>query len=343
MKPSLAALALTAVSTFALVGCTATGDAPSDTAGISVVATTTQLADFAREVAGDAATVTGLLRPNTSAHGFDPSPADLITLGRADVLVVNGGGLEPWLDAAVAASGFSGTVVDASDVLEERIHAAEEQADAAHPDEQAAGDTPAGDAAEHDHADGDPHYWTSIRNATVIVRGIIAALEHADADHAADYRADGQRYLDRLDRLDAWATDQFARVPEAQRLLVTNHDSLGWFAADYGITVVGAVIPGFDDSAEIAAADIDRLVAAIRASGAKAVFAETSLSPKAAQRIAEEAGVRVFAGDEALIVDSLGPAGSATATYLSAQAHNVTVMMRGFGVEADAPPSDLGA
>lgn len=343
VKKPFAALALTVASTLALVGCAATGDAPSDTGGISVVATTTQLADFAREVAGEAATVTGLLKSNTSAHGFDPSPADLITLGSADVLVMNGGGLEPWLDAAVSASGFAGTVIDSSDALEERIHAAEEQADAAHPDEEpAATDAAEGAEADHDHADGDPHYWTSIRNASVIVRGIIDALERADASNAEDYRANGQRYLDRLEGLDEWAAAQFSRVPEGERLLVTNHDSLGWFAADYGITVVGAVIPGFDDSAEIAAADIDRLVAAIRESGAKAVFAEASLSPKAAQRIADEAGVRVFTGEDALIVDSLGPAGSATATYLSAQAHNVTVMMRGFGVEADAVPSDLG-
>lgn len=291
------------------------------------MATTTQLGDMTRQVAGDAASVTQLLQPNTSAHSFDPSPADLLALGDAQVLVMNGGGLESWLDGAVDASGFDGTVITA----EASITA---DAPIGHDGEHD------GDEHEHDHGGVDPHFWTSIRNSIEIVDAIAEGLAEADPANSTGYRANAADYIKRLQRLDEWATAQFDRLPAAERLLVSNHNSLGWFNADYDITFVGAVFPSFDDNAELAAGDMNALIARIRESGARTVFAEASLSPDAARTIAKEAGVRVLAGDEALFVDSLAPSGPA-ATYIGAQVHNVTMIMRGFGVDAEPAPSGL--
>lgn len=307
----LPALGLTAAALVALTGCatseTAAGSA--DDAGLSIVAATTQMADFTGAVVGDAATVTQLLQPNMSAHSFDPSPDNLRDLGQADVLVMNGAGLEPWLGDAVEASGFDGLTIDASSAL--------------------------------DLADADPHIWTSIRNAETIIEDITRQLEDLDPANADAYADNAAAYTDRLTALDQWATAQMERVPAERRLLVSNHDSLGYFLSDYGITHVGSVLPSFDDNAELSAEDITELTAKIRASGATAVYSEASLSPKSAEAIAREAGVQVFTGEQALYVDSLGPAGSPADTYIDAQVHNISQILLGWGVTPDPVPQKV--
>lgn len=308
-RPALAALAAAAV--FALSGCGAEAGA-SDTE-FTIVATTTQVADFTRAVVGDTPgiTVTQLIQPNQSAHSFDPSAADLTALGRADVLVVNGVGLESWLDDAIDASGFDGLTIDAS-----------------------AGITV---------LDGDnPHVWTDPRNAQAMVDTIAAGLGDADVSLAGEFDGNAAAYGAELTRLDEWTRGNIDAVPAAERLLVSNHDALGYFTAAYGVTYVGSVIPSFDDNAEPSAAEIDQLVAAIKETGVKAVFSEASLNPKAAQTIADEAGVRVYSGPDALYVDSLGPAGSDGETYIGAQLHNVTRILESWGVTPTAVPAGLG-
>ena len=109
--------ALAAASVVTLAGCASNGTG-ADTGEPQVVATTTQVADFAGRLVGEQAEVTGLLEPGQSAHSFDPSAAQLMALGSADALVVNGGGLESWLDDAIAASGFDGVLIDASTGIE---------------------------------------------------------------------------------------------------------------------------------------------------------------------------------------------------------------------------------
>ena len=312
MRPRhLSLAALLAAAVVLLSGC-GTGPDASD-AGLEIVATTTQVADFTREVVGDTAGValTQLVRPNQSVHAFDPSAADLTALGRADVLVINGIGLETWLDDAIDASGFDGVTIDAS----EGITLLE---------------------------DDNPHIWTDPRNADAMVNTIASGLGDADAPNAEAFDANATAYADKLTRLDDWTRANVDPVPAGDRLLVSNHDALGYFTAAYGITYVGSVIPSFDDNAEPSAAEIDKLVAAIKATGVKAVFSEASLDPKAAQTIASEAGVRVYSGEDALYVDSLGPAGSEGETYLAAQVHNVTVVLESWGVTPSPVPAELG-
>ncbi|WP_167046652.1 metal ABC transporter substrate-binding protein [Salinibacterium sp. ZJ454] len=342
---------LAAAAVTVLAGCAGSDGAAGDasTTGISIVATTTQMADFTRQVAGDAATVTQLLQPNTSAHSFDPAPVNLLELAEADALVMNGAGLEGWLGGAVLASGFDGVTIDASRGIEllggthDDAEHADETADqhAEHADEVAEEHT-ADDG--HDHAEeptGDPHIWTSIRNAIVIVDDIAHQLAELDPANADSYTANAAAYTERLAALDTWATAQIDRVPAAQRLLVTNHESVSYLVADYGITYVGAVLPSFDDNAELSASDIADLAAKIKATGATAVYSEASLSPKSAEAIAREAGVRVFTGEEALYVDSLGPAGSPASTYLGAQLHNISQILLGWGVTPDPAPTSV--
>jgi ABC-type Zn uptake system ZnuABC Zn-binding protein ZnuA len=363
----LLAPALAAASVTVLAGC-ATGSETGAEGLPSVVATTTQVADFTREVGGDSVELTALLSAGQSAHSFDPSAAQLLALGEADALVVNGAGLESWLDDAIAASGFEGVLIDASTGIElaatEDLHAddehsEEEHADDEHADDEHAEDEHADEHAEEEHAEeehsedehsedehahdgGNPHIWTDPHLAAEMVENIAAGLAELDGVDAGTIRAAEEEYLTKLEALDEWIHENVEQLPVEQRLLVTNHDAFTYFLDAYDVTFVGSVIPSFDDNAEPSAAEIDALVERIRETGVQAVFSEASISPKTAETIASEAGVTVYSGEDALYGDSLGQPGSEGETYLGSQVHNVRLILESWGVEPSAVPAALG-
>ena len=267
--------------------------------GLRVVATTTQVTDFTKQVVGNGGTVDGIIAPNQTAHSFDPSAKVLLEMAHAQALVINGAGIEPWLTDAIDASGFHGVIIDASK-----------------------------DVSVINH---DPHIWTSIENAQVMVKTIARGLSMVDSSHATIFETNAARYGSQLEKLQIWAQKDLAQIPGDRRLLVTNHDGLAYFVKEMGITFVGSIIPSFDDNAEPSAAEIDQLVARIRTSGARAVFSETSISSKLATTIATEAGVRVYFGPDALYADTLGPVGSSGSTYMTATEHNVRVLVDAWG------------
>jgi ABC-type Zn uptake system ZnuABC Zn-binding protein ZnuA len=288
------------VSAFAvgLAGCGASDGAPAgdDGAALRVVATTTQVADFSRNVGGDRIELTQILKPNVDPHDYETSPADVQAIADADVVVKNGVGLEKFLDDTIASAAFSGTVVDTSTGVTVRP----------------------GDPGE----EGDPHIWHDPTNAKIMVRNIADAFAAKDPAGKATYEANYASYAAKLDRLDRRIRAQLDSLPPTQRKLVTNHDALGYYIARYRLQFVGSIIPSFDTSAELSGKDITDLVAKIRASGVNAIFSESSLPPKTAEVIGREAGVRVVEGDGALYGDSLGPEGSDGATYLTMEQHN---------------------
>lgn len=342
--PKLLLPVLAVSAALVLAGCSASGSAASDGSAddLKVVATTTQIADLTRNIVGDTAgvEVTQLIQANQSAHSYDPSVADLTALGAADVLVINGVGLEEWLDDAITASGFDGVTIDSDEGISILDGEAGHEDEADH-EEEASNDGAAGAEEEHDHAGGNPHIWTAVDNAETMTATIAAGLAAASATHAADFEANETAYAGQLAALDGWIHENIDAVPADQRLLVSNHDAFGYFTAAYGITYVGSVIPSFDDNAEPSAAEIDALVAAISATGVQAVFSEASINPKAADTIAAEAGVAVYSGDDALYGDSLGPADSDGATYIASQLHNVRLILESWGVTPTAVPADL--
>jgi ABC-type Zn uptake system ZnuABC Zn-binding protein ZnuA len=264
---------------------------------LRVVATTTQVADFAANVGGDRVRVTSLLKPNLDAHDYEPSPADVEAIARADVVLENGAGLESWLHDTIASSGFQGPVVDTSQRVRLRM---------------------AGGAT-------DPHVWQNPRNAMVMAATIERALAAADPADAGRFQANLAAYTRQLQALDSEVQRQIDSL--ANKKLVTNHDAFGYYVDRYGLQFVGAVIPSFDSSAELSGRDIRDLVAEIKATRVKAVFSETSLPPRTAETIGREAGVKVVEGEGALYGDSLGPAGSDGDTYLKMIRHNTRTIV----------------
>jgi ABC-type Zn uptake system ZnuABC Zn-binding protein ZnuA len=264
---------------------------------LRVVATTTQVADFAANVGGDRVRVTSLLKPGIDPHDYEPSPADIDAIAHADLVLENGVGLEAWLGDTIASSGFQGPLVDTSHGVRLR---------------QVGGAT-------------DPHIWQNPRNAEVMVANIDRGLAAADPADAGVFRANLAAYTRQLQALDSEVQRQIDSL--ANKQLVTNHDAFGYYVDRYGLVFVGSVIPSFDTSAELSGRDIRDLVAKIKATKVKAVFSETSLPPRAAETIAREAGVKVVEGEGALYGDTLGPAGSDGDTYLKMIRHNTRTIV----------------
>jgi ABC-type Zn uptake system ZnuABC Zn-binding protein ZnuA len=280
-----------------VTGCSASAGGGDGEAGLRVVATTTQVADLAANVGGDQVRVTSLLKPGIDAHDYEPSPADIDALAHADLVLENGVGLEEWLGDIIESSGFDGPVVDTSRGVRLR---------------QVGGEP-------------DPHIWQDPGNAQVMAANIGRGLAAADPAGTAAFEANLAAYTRELRALDAEVERQVGSL--ANRRVVTNHDAFGYYLDRYGLELVGSVIPSFDSSAELSGRDIRDLVAKIRATGAKAVFSETTLPPRAAETIGREAGVKVVVGEDALYGDALGPPGSDGDTYLEMIRHNTATIV----------------
>jgi ABC-type Zn uptake system ZnuABC Zn-binding protein ZnuA/ABC-type Mn2+/Zn2+ transport system permease subunit len=301
---SVVAGAALVVFVLAAVGC---GGGSSKTSGkLSVVATTTQIGDWARQVGGAHAEVHQILQPNSDAHEYEPRPADVASTSGADLVLENGDQLDPWMGKVVEEAGGDPTV----DVLGEHVPV------------KRPGETSGPEASRYD-----PHWWHDPRNAISAVEQIRDVLTTVDPENAEAYRAGADRYLARLRQLDRAISACIGQVPRSQRKLVTDHDAFGYFAGRYGIAVVGAVIPSQTTQAQPSARDTARLVALIRREHVKAVFPESSISKRLAQAIARETGA---SADYTLYGDTLGPQGSSGATYLTMEGANANAMVRGF-------------
>jgi zinc/manganese transport system substrate-binding protein len=286
----------------AAAACTTTRIPSSPPGRITVVATTTQMQDLVRHVGGGHVHMVGILKPNVDPHDFEPTPSTAIALAGARLVVESGAGIDTWADQLVANAVPGTPVMVVSRGLPLRR----------------------GDSAE---PDGDPHWWHDpilFERAATALGERLAAIDPA---HAAAYRGNAARYVSQIRRMDEQNRRLIATVPRAKRLLVTNHEAFGYFAAHYGITVVGSVIPSLSTVSEPSAREIADLIGKIRALHVAAIFTESSLSAKLEQQIASESGAAVYAN---LYGDTLGPAGSPGAGYIGMEHWNMRAMVAGF-------------
>jgi ABC-type Zn uptake system ZnuABC Zn-binding protein ZnuA len=301
-------IAATAIAVLA-TGCAGSGG----TAGpgqVKVVATTTQIADFARAVGGDRAKVVQLLQPNTDPHEYEPRPSDVRATTGAKVVLENGDNLDRWMNDIVKQAGGDPTVLDLGTGVPVKL----------------AGESSGPEASRYD-----PHWWHDPRNAQAAVAAIRDTLTKANPDAATTYARNANAYLAKLHALDHGIAACMQRVPPAQRKLVTDHDAFNYFAHRYGIDVVGAVIPSQTTQAQPSARDVAHLTKTIRREHVKAIFPESSINPKLAQAIARQTGAT---SNHTLYGDTLGPKGSPGATYLTMEHANADAMIHGFTADA---------
>jgi ABC-type Zn uptake system ZnuABC Zn-binding protein ZnuA len=298
------AAVLAAGALLLLAGCGGSGSGAGDR--VRVVATTTQLGDIARAIGGDDARVTQILHANTDPHDYEPRPADIRETAGADVVLLSGDGLDAWMGKVLEQSGADAKPLDVGARAPNKLP---------------------GEASGPEASRYDPHWWHDPRNVEAVVPVIRDALIKARPADREVFARNADAYLAKVRRLDRGIRDCLAGVPPAQRKLVTDHDAFGYFARRYGIRVIGAVIPSQTTQAQPSAGDVARLSEQIRREGVKAVFPESSLSPKLARAIAGQTGARA---DFTLYGDTLGPPKSDGATYLGMERHNADAMVRGF-------------
>jgi zinc/manganese transport system substrate-binding protein len=286
-----------------LAGC---GSSSGAAGGLPVVATTTQIGNWVRTIGGPDVSLHQILQPNTDPHEYEPRPKDVEATAGARLVFENGDRLDAWMGKVVSEAGGSPAVVDLGTTAPVRLP----------------GETSGPEASRYD-----PHWWHDPRNAEAAVARIRDALVRADPAHRGAYERRTSAYLAKLRTLDRGIASCFAPVPRSERRLVTDHDAFNYFAHRYGIDVVGAVIPSQTTQAQPSAGETARLIALVRREHVKAIFPESSLSPRLAETIARDTGA---VSSYTLYGDTLGPPGSSGASYVTMEHANADAMVRGF-------------
>lgn len=307
-------------------------------APLRVVASTSIIGDVVSRVGGEAIDLTVLMGPGQDPHGYEPAARDLTDVARAQVIFVNGWDLEENLVEDLAAIGESAPVVPISANIEPRAFGQDAEGleeGEAHEDgedheaEGEDGDHEEGD--EHDHHQGgtDPHVWFSVPNVAQWVANVQRTLSDLDPANAELYEANAVAYLEELLALEHYAAEQLGQVPQAKRLLVTNHDAFGYLAEDHGMTVLGTIIPSMSTLAEPSASDLAELITAMNENGVCAIFTETSVSDTLAQTVAAELSACDDLRVRKLYTGALGPEGSGADSYVGMYRANVDAIVSG--------------
>lgn len=272
-----------------------------------VVCSTTQVADFTREVVGDLMDVRCILSSGMNPHGYLPVPRDSRLVELADLCLQNGLHLEGknWMGSLARDNGNKPLISCTDGVLPL-------------------------DLMYEGRMVKDPHAWFDPRNAAIYVNNIVDAVCGIDPANAEDYQARADLYLKQLRVLDAWIDKQVLGIPRERRVLVTSHDAFNYFASRYGFTVRSPV--GWSTGTEVGGGMTPesrrRVIESIREFNVPAVFFETSVNPKTIRQIASEAGVNI--GGE-LYSDAMGEEGSAGETYIGMMRENALTICRALG------------
>jgi ABC-type Zn uptake system ZnuABC Zn-binding protein ZnuA len=268
---------------FALLAC-----ARADDGRLRVSSFSTILTEIAREVGGDKVDVTGHVKPGADPHEFEPKPADLKIVSLSELILVSARHLEGYVGKLREASGGKAALLEVGDQLPG-------------PKE-------------------DPHWWhsvASIERATKIVRDELIRLK---PDARADFSANADKYLDRLGALKKWVKAKVAELPRDRRTLVTNHDSFGYFARQFGFTV--QPIAGISANDQPGSKKVADIIATIHGQGVKAIFSEDVENPKVIEQITRETGAKL--GGK-LLSDGLGAKPNDTVDAMFR--HNVTTIV----------------
>lgn len=264
---------------------------------LNVVTSFSILADLTREVGGDRIELTNLVGADADAHLYEPSPDDAKALLRADLIIANGLGFEPWLERVLASSEPKGKRINAS-----------------------AGVVPLMLDEDGERVP-DPHAWQSLTNAEIYVRNIAKALGELDPANVDAYNQRRDAYLTCLHALLKKADAQIAGLPASQRKVVTSHDAFGYLGQAWQLAFIAP--QGLSTHDEPSAAEVAALIRQIRSEGVRAVFVENIRDPRLIQQIADEAGAKVGG---TLYSDALASEGPAS-TYLGMFEHNLDTLM----------------
>ena len=311
-----------------VAGCngSAASPSPSESTGAAadytVIATTSVFADLAQLALGDNVTIETIIPAGVDVHTFEPSPADAQKLAGADLIVMNGLGLDEWALSLLEAAGKS-----EEDVLELAEGIDESNAwvylEGEEHDEEEGEEHSEEEGEEHGHGGTDPHIWLDPKGAAIYVNRIAARVAAELPERATAIESARDAGLAEIAALDEELRVGFTAVEASARKIVTFHDAFGYFARAYEIEIVGVAVeaPGQEPSAKEIAALID----AIKAAGVTSVFSEAQFPSKVLDQVAAETGATVL---ENLYSDALGDAPANS--YLGAMRANASAILASF-------------
>ena len=297
---------LLVIAALALSACGAGSAAPGTAQSLRLVATTPLVKDLvANLILGiPNASVVSIVTPGSDPHEYEPTPTDAKTVAGASAIIVVGAQYEDaWLTRLIQNAGGQRPVIVAAEGIPLNTI----------------------DQTFASEFDNDPHIWMDPVRWQQAARSVAKGLAALDPVIAVAVNANAEAYVAKLKDLDAYVKAETGKIPDAQRVLVTTHDAMGYYAERYGFRVVGAVIASSSSAAaEPSAQSVKRLVDLIKANKVKAVFSEAGLNPKLTEAVAKEAGV-AFVG--ALYIDTLSDAKGPAATYIDMVRFNTTTIV----------------
>ena len=259
---------------------------------IRVIAAESFLTDIAQQVAGNRIKVEGLIPIGMEPHAYEPTPRDVARVTESDLLIISGAGLEEWLKGILTNIGGSEKIIEAS----------------------------AGLTA----VNGDPHFWLDPNSVLVYVDNISDALARIDPDGKDVYISNASAYKQKLIELDTWIKLEVEKIPLENRLLVTNHETLGYFASRYGFQVIGSLLASLSSEASPSPRELAQLSDSLRVLPVRVIFLDAGSNPKLAEQIAAETNAKIVTD---LYSESLSPAGGPASTYLDMMKYNVSVIV----------------
>jgi manganese/iron transport system substrate-binding protein len=275
--------------------------APAPGAKFKVVTTFTVIADIARNVAGDVATVESITKPGAEIHDYQPTPGDIVRAQGANLVIWNGMNLERWFERFLANLKNVPSVVASEGVTPLPIR-------------------------EGPYADKpNPHAWMSPTNAIRYVENIRDALVKHDPANAAAYQRNAAAYIARIREIDAPLRARLTSVPERERWLVTSEGAFSYLARDYGFRELYLWPINADEQGT--PSQVRRVIDTVRANKIPVVFSESTVSDRAARQVAKETGAR-YGG--VLYVDSLSASDGPVPTYLDLLQVTVATIAKGF-------------
>ncbi len=263
------------------------GEAPSGSGKLKVVTTFTVIADIAGNVAGDAATVESITKPNAEIHNYQPTPGDILRAQDADLVLWNGLNLEQWFER------FLRNLGEVQDVVVSE------------------GVEPMGIAEGPYQGKPNPHAWMSPSDAKIYVENIRKAFAEADPANAEVYRANADAYIAKIDEAIGPMRAALDSIPEEKRWLVTSEGAFSYLARDFGLKEL--YLWPINADAQGTPQQVRRVIDAVREHDIPAVFSESTVSPDPAQQVARETGTK-YGG--VLYVDSLSDESGPVPTYL---------------------------
>lgn len=268
---------------------------------LQVVSTSTIIANLTAEIAEDEIEHKSILQPGGDPHIYEPVPQDTVALEKANLIIYNGYNLEPNIIKLINSAGIKAEKLAVGELIKPL------------------------DFEYKGQKEPDPHVWGDPKNGIIMVEAIRDKLIELSPEDKVKFTENAAQLITELKALDEWIKQQIATIPPSQRKLITSHDAFQYYTKAYGLEIPGTLI-GISTEEQPSAQTLKNLIEIIKATGVKAIFAETTINPTLIKTVAQEAGVKL--ASDKLYSDSIGAKGSNGDTYIKMLKTNTETIVK---------------